>query len=233
LLIQVGAFGVGGEECGVFLGGHVKVLIDLARLAKLQFQHAFLGSVADAGDTAGLYRNSLHSRIEPFRALPLRSKLACSSADPSSPQALQEHPHQCRIGIAFDPHLPQFDVNRARLWFREVGEPMLHRQRRRQTLAHSNRHQLDGRLGSPSLPARLRLNLTGKCPSPLQVDSYLTSPLLQNDFLLPTCLDGHNPTLTHLHPLRPEDRENSSYAHKQDIGAATRRSPKGTGLPPS
>jgi len=31
----------------------------------------------------------------------------------------------------------------------------------------------------------------------------------------------------------PEDRENSSYAHKQDIGAATRRSPKGTGLPPS
>jgi len=38
----------------VFLGGHVKVLIDLARLTKLQFQHAFLGSVADAGDTAGL-----------------------------------------------------------------------------------------------------------------------------------------------------------------------------------
>ena len=31
----------------------------------------------------------------------------------------------------------------------------------------------------------------------------------------------------------PEDRENSSHAHKQDIGAATRRSPKGTGLPPS
>jgi hypothetical protein len=46
--------------------GHVKVLIDLARLTKLQFQHAFLGSVADAGDAAGLYRNSLHSRIERF-----------------------------------------------------------------------------------------------------------------------------------------------------------------------
>jgi len=46
LLIHVGAFGVGGEECGVFLGGYVKVLIDLARLAKLQFQNAFLGSVA-------------------------------------------------------------------------------------------------------------------------------------------------------------------------------------------
>ena len=43
LLIDVGAFGVGGEECGVFLGGHVKVLIDLARLTKLQLQHAFLG----------------------------------------------------------------------------------------------------------------------------------------------------------------------------------------------
>ena len=66
LLIHVGAFGVGGEECGVFLGGHVKVLIDLAGLAKLRFQNAFLGSVADAGDTAGLYRNSLHSRIERF-----------------------------------------------------------------------------------------------------------------------------------------------------------------------
>ena len=66
LLIHVGAFGVGGEERGVFLGGHVKVLIDLFRLAKLQFQHAFLGSVPDAGDTAGLYRNSLHSRIERF-----------------------------------------------------------------------------------------------------------------------------------------------------------------------
>jgi hypothetical protein len=64
LLIHVGAFGVGGEECSVFVGGHVKVLIDLARLTKLQFQDAFLGSVANAGDTAGLYRNSLHSRIE-------------------------------------------------------------------------------------------------------------------------------------------------------------------------
>jgi hypothetical protein len=64
LLIHISAFGVGGEECGVFLVGYVKVLIDLARLTKLQFQHAFLGSVADAGDTAGLYRNSLHSRIE-------------------------------------------------------------------------------------------------------------------------------------------------------------------------
>jgi hypothetical protein len=31
----------------------------------------------------------------------------------------------------------------------------------------------------------------------------------------------------------PEDRENSSHSHKQDIGAATRRWPKGTGLPPS
>jgi hypothetical protein len=42
-------------------------------LKKLQFQHAFLGSVADAGDTAGLYRNSLHSRIErfPWRVLSL------------------------------------------------------------------------------------------------------------------------------------------------------------------
>jgi|SRR5580693_9181487 hypothetical protein len=42
-----------------------------------------------------------------------------------------------------------------------------------------------------------------------------------------------NVALQHPHPLRPEDRENSSYAHKQDIGAATRRPAKGTGLPPS
>jgi hypothetical protein len=53
-------------------------------------------------------------------------------------------------------------------------------------------------------------------------------------------LGGHIEVLIDLsytlgHPLRPEDREggNSSHAHKQDIGAATRRSPKGTGLPPS
>ncbi len=72
MLIHVGAFGIGGEECGVFLGGHVKVLIDLARLTKLQFHHAFLGSVADAGDTAGLNRNSLHSnRALSGRALSL------------------------------------------------------------------------------------------------------------------------------------------------------------------
>lgn len=68
LLIEVGAFGVGGEECGVFLGGHVKVLVDLAGLAKLQFQHAFMGSVADAGDAAGLYRDSLHFSIKRLRA---------------------------------------------------------------------------------------------------------------------------------------------------------------------
>jgi hypothetical protein len=33
--VEISAFGVGGEECDVFLAGHVKVLIDLARLAKL------------------------------------------------------------------------------------------------------------------------------------------------------------------------------------------------------
>jgi len=60
LLIQEGAFGVGGEEGRVFLRGHVKVLIDFSGLAKLQLQHSLLGSVADACDASGLDRNSLH-----------------------------------------------------------------------------------------------------------------------------------------------------------------------------
>jgi hypothetical protein len=38
-----------------------------------------------------------------------------------------------------------------------------------------------------------------------------------------------NDVLQHLHPLRPEDRENRVTPTNQDIGAATRRSPR-TGL---
>jgi hypothetical protein len=42
-----------------------------------------------------------------------------------------------------------------------------------------------------------------------------------------------NVALQHPHPPRGQKTTKSSHAHKQDIGAATRRSPKGTGLPPS
>src|ERR1039458_7290085 len=52
-------------------------------------------------------------------------------------------PHRHCLRCA--PRLPQFDVNRARLWFRQVGGTALHRQRLRQTLAHANRQQLHGR----------------------------------------------------------------------------------------
>jgi hypothetical protein len=46
---------------------------------------------------------------------------------PVIPAGTPATPAPIRIGIAFDPHLrlPQFDVDRARLWFREVGGPML------------------------------------------------------------------------------------------------------------
>ncbi len=61
LLIHVGAFGIRSEECGVFLRGNIEVLIDLSAVSKLQFQHLLLRSIADAGDTAGVYWNSLHA----------------------------------------------------------------------------------------------------------------------------------------------------------------------------
>ena len=39
LEVEISAFGIGGEEGGVLLGGHIKVLIDLSTLSKFQFQH--------------------------------------------------------------------------------------------------------------------------------------------------------------------------------------------------
>ena len=54
--VEVSAFGIGGEEGGVLLGGHIEVLVDLSTLSKFQFR-----SIADARDAAGVYRNSLHA----------------------------------------------------------------------------------------------------------------------------------------------------------------------------
>jgi hypothetical protein len=58
--VEVSTLGIGGEECGVLLGRHIEVLIDLSTLSKFQFQHLLFRSIADAGDAAGVYRNSLH-----------------------------------------------------------------------------------------------------------------------------------------------------------------------------
>ena len=64
LEVQISAFGIGGEEGGVLRGGHIEVLIDLSTLSKFQFQHLLLRSIADAGNTARVYRNSLHAFLD-------------------------------------------------------------------------------------------------------------------------------------------------------------------------
>jgi hypothetical protein len=64
LEVQISAFGIGGEEGGVLRGGHIEVLIDLPTLSKFQFQHLLLRSVADAGNTARVYRSSLHTLLD-------------------------------------------------------------------------------------------------------------------------------------------------------------------------
>ena len=62
--VEVSTLGIGGEEGGVLLGGHIEVLIDLSTLSKFQFQHLLFRSIADAGDAAGVYRNSLHAFLD-------------------------------------------------------------------------------------------------------------------------------------------------------------------------
>jgi hypothetical protein len=61
LEVEISAFGIGGEEGSVLFGGHIEVLIDLSTLSKFQFQHLLLRSIADAGNAARVYRNSLHT----------------------------------------------------------------------------------------------------------------------------------------------------------------------------
>jgi len=62
--VEVSALRIGGEECAVLLGGHIEVLVDLSTLSKFQFQHLLFRSIADAGDAAGVYRNSLHAFLD-------------------------------------------------------------------------------------------------------------------------------------------------------------------------
>jgi hypothetical protein len=75
LEVEISAFGIGGEEGGVLLSWNIEVLIDLSTFSKLQFQHLLLRSIADAGNTAGVYRNSL---ILSWRRMNLRS-IRCGS----------------------------------------------------------------------------------------------------------------------------------------------------------
>jgi hypothetical protein len=62
--VEISAFGLGGEEGGVLVGGHIEVLIDLSALSKLHLQHLLLISIADAGNTGGVDRNSLHTFLD-------------------------------------------------------------------------------------------------------------------------------------------------------------------------
>jgi hypothetical protein len=80
--IEISAFGIGGEESGVLLGGHIDVLIDLSTLSEFEFEHPLFRSIADAGDTAGVYRNSPHDFLdadEPGRDRGQKSLLSSSS----------------------------------------------------------------------------------------------------------------------------------------------------------
>lgn len=80
--VEISAFGIGGDEGGVLLDGHIEVLIDLSTLSKFQFQHLLFRGITDAGDTAGVYRNSLHPFLdadEPRNDRRRQFLLSCSS----------------------------------------------------------------------------------------------------------------------------------------------------------
>jgi hypothetical protein len=62
--VEVSALGSGGKEGGVLLGGNIEVLVDLSTFSKFQLQHLLFRRIADAGDTAGIYRNSLHALLD-------------------------------------------------------------------------------------------------------------------------------------------------------------------------
>jgi hypothetical protein len=90
LEVEISAFGIGGEEGGVLLSGNIEVLIDLSTLSKLQFQHLLLRGIADAGNTGGVYRNSLHTFLdagEPRKDRGRQLLLSSSGASASHPRA--------------------------------------------------------------------------------------------------------------------------------------------------
>jgi hypothetical protein len=80
--VEISAFGIGGEEGGVLRGGHIEVLIDLSTLSKFQFQHPLFRSIADAGDTAGVYRNAPHGFLDADEPGKDRERSFCFQAVP-------------------------------------------------------------------------------------------------------------------------------------------------------
>ena len=60
--------------------GHIEVLVDLSTLSKFQFQHLLFRSIADAGDAAGVYRNSLHAFLDADEPRKDRGGSFCSEA---------------------------------------------------------------------------------------------------------------------------------------------------------
>jgi hypothetical protein len=87
MAVEVSTLGIGGEEGGVLLGGHIEVLIDLSTLSKFQFQHLLFRSIADAGDAAGVYRNSLHASLDADEPRKDRGpQLLLSSSGASAPR---------------------------------------------------------------------------------------------------------------------------------------------------
>ena len=112
------------------------------------------------GFCSSLVSTSALSPVKPRRKsvtpAAIQIRVLAGDADHRS-QALQQHPHQCRIGAAFDAHLrlPQFDVNRARLWFRKIGGPAARPAKAcgKLSLTRTGSNFIAG-LRSPSLPAR-------------------------------------------------------------------------------
>jgi hypothetical protein len=62
--VEVSALGISGEESCVLLRRYIEVLVDLSTFFKFQFQHLLFRRIADAGDTAGVYRNALHAHFD-------------------------------------------------------------------------------------------------------------------------------------------------------------------------
>jgi hypothetical protein len=86
-VVKVSTLRIGGEEGCVLLGGHIEVLIDLSTLSKFQFQHLLFRSIPDAGDAAGIYRNSLHVFLDADEPRKDRGpQLLLSTSGASAPQ---------------------------------------------------------------------------------------------------------------------------------------------------
>jgi|SRR5580692_11299725 hypothetical protein len=87
--VEVSALGIGGEEGGVLLGGHIEVLVDLSSLSKFQFQHLLFRSIADAGDAAGVYRNSLHAFLDADELSKDRGRQLLLSSSPALDSSME------------------------------------------------------------------------------------------------------------------------------------------------